>query len=145
MWRVLTQARFSYTDGETPMERTIELTLDDLHAYLVRTAAQQALSKLPALTPLATPYRIDVPSVADDDTDNSDAHEREPITLTRGTLATLMAIDGRRTLAEMARRRGVLQTVANVAQLCELGLVRLEPPSSTAFQPRWNWWNAPLS
>ena len=52
------------------------------------------------------------------------------ITLTRSSLTLLLALDGRRTVAEHARERGLLATLRELSELIQLGLVSMQTPTS---------------
>jgi hypothetical protein len=62
------------------------------------------------------------------------------ITLTRSSLALLLAVDGRRTVADHARDRGLLATLRDLAELIQLGLVSMQAPTpevgTGSAQPR---------
>jgi hypothetical protein len=62
------------------------------------------------------------------------------ITLTRSSLALLLALDGRRTVSDHARQRGLLATLRELAELIQLGVVSLQtaPPEigTVSAQPR---------
>jgi hypothetical protein len=51
------------------------------------------------------------------------------IVLTRSSLALLLAIDGRRTVADLARERGLLPTLRRLSELIRLGLVSMQSPT----------------
>jgi hypothetical protein len=51
------------------------------------------------------------------------------ITLTRSSLALLLALDGRRTVADHARERGLLPTLRRLSELIRLGLVGIQTPA----------------
>ena len=51
------------------------------------------------------------------------------VTLTRSSLALLLAIDGCRTVTEYARERGLLATLRQLSELIRLGLVNMQTPS----------------
>jgi hypothetical protein len=60
--------------------------------------------------------------------------------ITRGTIRALLAIDGRHTVEELVDRRGVAQTVTELATLAELGLIRVEAPAKGRPWGRpWPW------
>jgi hypothetical protein len=50
------------------------------------------------------------------------------ITLTRSSLALLLALDGRRSVADHARERGLLATLRQLSELIRLGLVGMQTP-----------------
>ncbi|MBV9323604.1 MAG: DUF4388 domain-containing protein [Chloroflexi bacterium] len=49
--------------------------------------------------------------------------------LTRSSLALLLAVDGRRTVADHAREHGLLATLRELATLIQLGLVTMQAPA----------------
>jgi hypothetical protein len=51
------------------------------------------------------------------------------VTLTRSSLALLLAVDGRRSVAEHAHERGLLATLRELAELIQLGLVSVQAPT----------------
>lgn len=54
------------------------------------------------------------------------------VTLTRSSLALLLAVDGRRSVAEHAHERGLLATLRAMAELIQLGLVSIQSPAPAA-------------
>jgi len=54
------------------------------------------------------------------------------VTLGRSALRLLLALDGRRTVAEHARDRSLLMTLRELAELAELGLVTTAPPATVS-------------
>lgn len=61
-----------------------------------------------------------------------DATDDGEVTLGRRTLRLLLALDGRRTVAEYAKQRGVLATLRELAELTQLGLVTNDPTMAAA-------------
>jgi Domain of unknown function (DUF4388) len=63
---------------------------------------------------------------------DDDGSAEETVPLDRGTLQTLLAIDGVRTVREVIGVRGSFEALWQVANLAQVGLVRLEPPATAA-------------
>lgn len=111
--------RFSFQESAPPAEQTIAMTAEELDAYLTGLAAHAAqlahlipsLAAIPVVVPPADP-----PSSG------------EQVTLDRGTLALLLAIDGWRTVSELAAGRGLAGTLRALGRLIALGLVQIQLP-----------------
>src|SRR5207244_11151098 len=76
-----------------------------------------------------------VPSlVADHDPNRGE----EPLALDRGTLQTLLAVDGQRTVRDIVAHRGSFDALWQLRNLVEIGLVRLEARAASvcASEPR---------
>jgi hypothetical protein len=65
----------------------------------------------------------------------------DEIGLDRDTLRLLMHIDGRRTVADLARERGLMRTLKQLAKLSQLKLARIEaanaPSPTTPARADW--------
>src|SRR5205823_14608365 len=101
----------------------VELSHEALLAHLDELATRTASGGpvLPSLesVPHVTPQIDDAP---DEDT----------VPLDRGTLQTLLQIDGRRTVREIISVRGSFEALWQVANLCDAGLVRVGPVATPA-------------
>ncbi len=97
-------------------ESNVLLTQEALHAHLDELA-QRTANGGPMLPSLDA-----VPQLVPQD-DESAAEETVP--LDRGTLQTLLAIDGKRSVREIIGVRGSFEALWQVASLSEVGLVRL--------------------
>lgn len=108
----------------------IELAPDALTAHLER------LDSLRPHFARAVPSLAAVPRRADP---TSQPDPGEELVLKRSALATLLRIDGRRTVAELCGERGVAHTVQDLATLLERGLITVTPPAqpdSSVTPPR---------
>ena len=70
-----------------------------------------------------------VPAVLDQDESSS---VEETVPLDRGTLQTLLAVDGRRTVEEIVAQRGSLDVLWQLANLVEVGLLRINADAPMA-------------
>src|SRR5919202_1575829 len=62
----------------------------------------------------------------------------DEIGLDRDTLRLLMQIDGRRSVADLARERGLLRTLKQLARLSQLKLARIEAANGPSpARPEW--------
>jgi Domain of unknown function (DUF4388) len=59
----------------------------------------------------------------------TDSIQEGEITLTRSSLALLLAVDGRRSVAEHAQQRGLVATLRAMKELIRLGLVDMQAPT----------------
>ena len=115
--QALPEGQFTFTTstaGPPADERTVELSPEDLQARLDDLATQAApgAPRLPA--PLAVPVLVP-------QEDGRDAQ----LQLDRGTLRTLLAVDGRRTVRDIVSARGACATLWQLAALAELGMIRV--------------------
>ena len=122
----LPRAQFTFTDGVAPMEREIQIPRRELEARLAATIAARAM--LPPA--ISTP--ADVPRLAAPDRPGLP----EAIRLGRSAVRTLLAVDGRRSIQEIAGDHGLAQTVRELAVLARAGLVCAElSPEAPAETP----------
>ena len=108
---------------------TIHMSPEVFEAHLDELASRSATG-MPKLPPVDA-----VPSlVADHDPNRGE----EPLALDRGTLQTLLAVDGQRTVRDIVAHRGSFDALWQLRNLVEIGLVRLEARAATvvASQPR---------
>jgi MFS family permease len=117
----LPRAEFTFTDSVVSMPREIELARRELETRLAATVAARAT--LPPA--LATP--ADVPRLAAPDSSGGP----EAVRLDRSTMRTLLAVDGRRSIQEIAADRRLAQTVRELALLARAGLVCGDAPSES--------------
>lgn len=118
--------RFSFQESAPPAEQTIAMTAEELDAYLTGLAAHAA--QLAHLIPSLAAIPVVVPPT-------DPPSSGEPVTLDRGTLALLLAIDGWRTVSELATGRGLACTLRALARLVALGLVQIQLPGRPAQEP----------
>ena len=115
------------SDAQPPSEPNLHLSQATLQAHLDELAAKTAngTATLPSLD--AIPH-----VVAQDEAARTD----DPVPLDRGTLQTLLAIDGLRPVHEIVAQRGTLDSLWQIGNLAELGLIRLTPaPFGTPTTP----------
>jgi Domain of unknown function (DUF4388) len=111
----LANGRFDFREADGPVDHNLRLSADQLSEALDRLNREQvALSA-------AVPSLSAVPHLLLDQ--GSDDRQ---VSLDRDTLRLLIRLDGRRTVAELARERGLLRTLRQVAQLVQLTLVRVD-------------------
>ena len=127
----LGNARFDFRDVSDEAERNVRLAPAEVEQQLEQLAREQVVLAA------AVPSLSGVPSVKLDDgpTDGQ-------VALDRDTLRLLIQLDGRRTVAELARERGLLRTLRQLAQLVQLGLARIDvsglpraPQAAPAVEP----------
>jgi len=114
------------SDARPPSESNLHLSQATLQAHLDELAAKTAngTATLPSLD--AIPH-----VVAQDEAARTD----DPVPLDRGTLQTLLAIDGQRAVHEIIAQRGTLDSLWQIGNLAELGLIHLTPGPLTAASP----------
>ena len=108
---------------------TIHMSPEVFEAHLDELASRSATG-MPKLPPVDA-----VPSlVADHDPNRGE----EPLALDRGTLQTLLAVDGQRTVRDIVAHRGSFDALWQLRNLVEIGLVRLEARAASvvASEPR---------
>jgi len=101
----------------------ISLSSEALQAHLDDLAGSTA-NGTPRL-----PSFDEVPAVLDQDESSSG---EETVPLDRGTLQTLLAVDGRRTVEEIVAQRGSLDVLWQLANLVEVGLLRINADAPIA-------------
>jgi hypothetical protein len=105
------------TDVALPPTRDVEFDADALLGHLDEFGARETHGHVPQLPPLdAIPAVIEQPE--------SDAGE-EPLPLDRGTLQTLLAVDGTRSVREIMAQRGSFDALWQLGNLVQVGLVQL--------------------
>jgi hypothetical protein len=114
----LRAGRFAFVEGAVPAERTVAVPQDELDALLDRAAAVPGALSSPAAVPRLAARPDDGPAAT------------KPLALTRGAVQTLLAVDGRRTVADLAAGRGLAATVRHLAILAEAGLVTAGQPEA---------------
>lgn len=118
----LGRGRFEFADAEaSPAEHNLRLGADELEQRLEQLAGEQVVlaAAIPSLS-----------GVAHLQVDAGSADEQVP--LDRDTLRLLIRLDGRRTVAELARERGLLRTLRQLARLVQFDLVRVEVPAAAS-------------
>jgi hypothetical protein len=112
---------FTFTDG-TPVavEQNVELGPDELHERL--TAFDTERKALAA----AVPSLAAVPRVAKAPGTTGE------VVLDGGAIETLLAVNGERTIADIAHAHGIVQTARELAKLLESGLINVEVPEADA-------------
>jgi signal peptidase I len=108
------------SDDSPHASSRLDLAPDVLQERLL--ALSSTGSPLPALDPEAVPHVVTPGSGAGS---GSEAQ----LTLSRHALAVFLDVDGRRSIAEIAARRGLKATLRSLARLLEQGLVNCAPPS----------------
>ncbi len=115
---VLSNGYFAFAEGEPdpPADMRLDLGVSAVQARLAGLPLGAALHPrtVPAVIQLA-----EQPGTAD-------------LVLSRGTLQTLLAIDGMRTVEEIGDRRGLTRAIHDVLTLLEQGLIGLDGASSGA-------------
>jgi uncharacterized protein DUF4388 len=115
----LGKGRFQFTEQDGLLtEHNLTLTSQELRQHLDQLDREQAMLAA------AIPSLSAVPRVVVDEADGQDE-----IGLDRDTLRLLLVIDGNRSVAALARERGLLRTLKQLARLVQLHLVRVEAPN----------------
>ncbi|MBV9602778.1 MAG: DUF4388 domain-containing protein [Chloroflexi bacterium] len=122
MLELFPEASFSFDSSAsdaTAQERTIQLNNAELLAYLDSAAdrAAHASRRLPRAD--AVPSQVASEGVGDD-----------PLPLDRGTLQTLLAVDGQRSVREIVAMRRSVETLWHLASLGEVGLITFDTASN---------------
>jgi hypothetical protein len=123
--------RFGFAEQDTrAVEHNVTLGPDELRQHLDEVHREQA-----ALS-AAIPSLSAVPTVLVDESGTEDE-----IGLDRDTLRLLMQIDGRRSVADLARERGLMRTLKQLTKLSQLKLARIEagngPTPTNPAQAEW--------
>jgi Domain of unknown function (DUF4388) len=114
--------RFGFAEQETHVvEHNVSLSTAELRQHL------DDLQREAAVLAAAIPSLSAVPHLVVDESGTEDE-----IGLDRDTLRLLMQIDGRRSVAELARERGLLRTLKQLARLSQLKLARIEAVHAAA-------------
>src|SRR5918912_3149194 len=126
--QALPEGQFTFTTasaGPAAEQRNVDLTSDELLAHLDELV--QAVQTAPSLPPL-TAVPVVVPQEDGGDADN--------LRLDRGTLQTLLAVDGHRTVREIVTARGSFEALWQLGSLARLGVIELtEAGAQEAFRP----------
>jgi hypothetical protein len=121
----LGNGRFTFREANSAeLERNLTLNAGELRQHLDELAHEQVAIAT------AIPSLMAVPRVAVDDADSD-----EEIGLDRDTLRLLLVLDGRRSVAELARERGLLRTLKQLSRLAQLGLARVDVPAEPLGGP----------
>jgi hypothetical protein len=139
---VLSQASFAFVEEPLPANsaRQLRLDLDELAAYQARIPAHHRRLAASIPSPSAVPQFVSLPE---------DEAKQDPteFVLPVGTLRTLLAIDGERTIQELSQDCARPRVLLDLALLKELGLIRFEVWAARAAdqtaQPRLVVLNAP--
>jgi len=115
----LTKGAFDFSEVGPDADDVVELTLM-MSAAEVQTHLAELARESAALSE-AIPSLSAVPRLLPDGGD-----DRAEVTLDRGTLNLLLALEAGGTVADMAARRGVIRTLRQMAQLVRLGLIRVD-------------------
>jgi Domain of unknown function (DUF4388) len=111
--------RFGFAEQDTRLvEHNVSLAPAELRQHLDELHREQSVLAA------AIPSLAAVPMLVVDESGTEDE-----IGLDRDTLRLLMQIDGRRTVADLARERGLLRTLKQLTRLAQLNLTRIEPPN----------------
>jgi hypothetical protein len=131
--QALPDATFAFeSDVLATPESTIAVSHEVLQAHLLEVAANAANGqfRLPALDAIPRVVEQDAAELTD-----------EPLELDRGTLQTLLAVDGQRTVREIMTQRGSFDALWQLGNLAEVGLIKIninirtDAQSGTAIAP----------
>jgi hypothetical protein len=111
----LGNGRFEFHDAAEAAEHNVRLAAGEVEQQLEKLAREQVVLAA------AVPSLSGIPYVNLDE-----AADNGQVALDRDTLRLLIQLDGRRTVFELARDRGLLRTLRQLAQLVQLGLARIE-------------------
>jgi Domain of unknown function (DUF4388) len=125
--QALPEGQFTFTAtraGPPLAERTVDLTPDQLLASLeeLGQAAHNARS-VPSL--LAIPILVA----------QADGGEADQLRLDRGTLQTLLAVDGQRSVREIVNARGSFEALWQLGALAQLGIIELAESREQMMRP----------
>jgi hypothetical protein len=122
MVEILPEASFTFESCQT-LEggQSIDLSLERLLTHLDEAARRIAGGQRSLPSPDAVPTVTMTGGAAE-----------EPVQLDRGTLQTLMAVDGERDVQEIIAWRGSSDALWQLSTLVELGLVRLGPRAAVS-------------
>jgi hypothetical protein len=124
MLEVFPEASFTF-DSRAPAggtaEPTIQLSHDALLAHLDAAAARVASGGQRLPRPDAVPAQV-----------AGDGGGEDPLPLDRGTLQTLLTVDGQRSVREIVATRQSIETLWHLASLAEVGLITFNGKSSAS-------------
>jgi hypothetical protein len=122
----LPRGRFIFGDAAAPEDRNVQIAADELQDYIDQLAVEHAsLAEVP-LAPSAIPRAI-VPANAPTVSSAGD----EKVVLGRSAMRTLLAIDGRRTIAELGGEDHLVPTLHDLTTLLAQDLVCIDAPPAT--------------
>ena len=126
----LPEGEFAFVDAPpgSPPEggREVSLSPPALQARLDELLGQPAAGADILLTPAT------VPSVVQGEGALGPALPAGQVALTRGAIQTLLAVDGKRTVAEIAAGRGLAETIKDLQSLVRQGLIAVPPAPAEA-------------
>jgi hypothetical protein len=123
----LPRGRFTFGDAAAPEDRNVQIAPDDLQDYIDQLSVEHAsLADVP-LAPSAVPRAV-VPANAPTVSSAGD----EKVVLGRSAMRTLLAIDGRRTIAEIAGEDRLVPTLHDLTTLLAQDLVCIDAPPAAA-------------
>jgi len=112
---MLPVGQFSFTEGVLPKDRDVNADTDELVTHLDDIVHEREILGL------AMPWHRAVPNLA------PAIREVGEITLDGSTLETLLAVDGKRTVGDIALANGAGRTAQAIKRLQEAGIVSVEP------------------
>ena len=112
---MLPAGEFSFTEGTRPEERDINEDTDELVTHLDDLVHEREILGL------AMPWHKAVPSLV------PNIGEVGQVSLDGAALETLLAVDGKRTVGDMALVNGAGKTAQAIKRLTAAGLVTVEP------------------
>jgi hypothetical protein len=115
---VLPHGQLTFAEDEPPRERNVSMTPEELVAFVEQMTAASArvACVLPGLN--GVPRVLQVPELPAGPKD---------LVLRRDTLHTLLAVDGHRTVEQIALTRGVARAAMDLATCVELTLIQVDP------------------
>ena len=123
MVEMFPEAAFEFDSGapgDSASERTIQLSRDELQQHLDATAARLANGGRRLPRPEAVPGQT-----------AGDTGGEEPLPLDRGTLQTLLAVDGQRSVRDIVAMRHTIESVWHLASLADVGLIHFNGTASS--------------
>src|SRR5438105_385752 len=121
----LPRASFEFDPQARPIgDPSIRLSREALQMHLNELTARAARGERSLPLPNAVPQQIVDGSFEDGD---------EPLPLDRGTLQTLVSVDGRRTVREIVAQRETFEALWQLGYLIEVGVIGL--PAGSAAEP----------
>ncbi|MGH2370326.1 MAG: DUF4388 domain-containing protein, partial [Chloroflexota bacterium] len=125
---------FAFIDGEPTGERNVQMRPDEVLAHLDALLGQHGPpdptdGAAGILSPAAVPHVVQLERPED----QGEGHGT--LALTRSAIQTLLAVDGRRNVAEIAGGRGLAETIHELTTLASQGLVIVSPPATPPARP----------
>ena len=117
---------FTFSAGTPAVERNVHQAPDALAEHVERLVAEHADLVASPIAPAAVPRAAAA---------TAEPWAAERVTLDRSAVRTLLALDGQRTVAELAGEGGLVPTLQNLSALLTQRLIRIDPPNAPGALP----------